>query len=693
MDSHALILIVLLSLIVNGNNCQRTKDKMFSSIVGSSCFKRLNATHETGCTSSYGGSVGVLHYIKTPDDFEFVLKDPPSPPYAVMVTPQLFTREYLIRLKDSPHISTIVLIKSVNETLAQFSQELKCPNQFSGIDSNSCDIDKPETIWNPYGTGLLHENFPFPIYYVSEEAEIAKLVDCFDKFNSFDVANQHNRPLCSIQVNSFMSAAVNSEVCLRRTNYANNLSATRFCDPLQSRNIFATLFPRETVSQEDRKVQKDEKLVLVTARIDTTSMFDGIGAGAMDSLIPFATIVSTAHLLAKLLPEREASNNSNVLFVLFNGESYDFIGSQRFVYDINKGYFPSKIQATNQISFENIVMMIDIGLLDDLHRFTVFHVEEFKAATDLVKLLETYSQKFAFNISTTSKVTQNLPPTSAQSFLRENRTFPAMVLSSNPLNRFYHSIFDDQDNIKFKYFNTTQDFTVAAAINNTMGFPADSIQMAIRNASTVLAAALYEKVTEHTYRGNQGSNLILIDELLYCFLISSDCPLFRAAGPKNMPARPEAPPPPRYVSVQGLYTHETARWTFRIFGFLIGQTVPIEEQNCTVLPMFWFPGFNGTGSCHYTTQNFSQAYSPAFVEENYDWKSGKYSTWTESTWRELNARIFLKPSSTHEAKTLAVGFVVMIVSFVLVFLFNSKSDILFGDCVSSENTLTNPAHC
>lgn len=41
----------------------------------------------------------------------------------------------------------------------------------------------------------------------------------------------------------------------------------------------------------------------------------------------------------------------------------------------------------------------------------------------------------------------------------------------------------------------------------------------------------------------------------------------------------------------------------------------IEKTNCTILPLIWYHGFNGTGECHYTTQNFSEALSPAFVEE------------------------------------------------------------------------------
>lgn len=44
--------------------------------------------------------------------------------------------------------------------------------------------------------------------------------------------------------------------------------------------------------------------------------------------------------------------------------------------------------------------------------------------------------------------------------------------------------------------------------------------------------------------------------------------------------------------------------------------MPIEEKNCTTLPFSWFHGFNGTGQCQYTTQNFSSAYSPAFIEES-----------------------------------------------------------------------------
>lgn len=189
-------------------------------------------------------------------------------------------------------------------------------------------------------------------------------------------------------------------------------------------------------------------------------------------------------------------------------------------------------------------------------------------ANQLVNLMQKYNQQFSFNLSIADKITKNLPPTSAQSFLRENLTFPAVVLNSNPQNRFYHSIFDDQQNIKFKYFNTSQDFTAIAERNDKVDFPDGSIQLAIRDVSTVLAATIYQIITGDPYSGDKGSNPVLvsertmemggvivtellmwfllqIDELLYCFLISSECPLFRAAAPKNLPERPDAPAPLR----------------------------------------------------------------------------------------------------------------------------------------------------
>lgn len=676
---------------------ERMQDKMYATITGASCFRRLNGTHTTGCSSSFGGSVGVIHVTEIASDFNFVLNKPPSPPYAVVVPPALFTRENILNLvhNASNHVSAIVLIND-RTGLDRFSQESRCPNQFGGLlKGQTCDANKEEGAWNPFGTGLLHENFPFPIHFVQGEKDITAIRDCFKKFNSFDMSNQHKRSLCSIQIKSFMSGAVNSEVCIRRTNYMNNVNPIRFCDPLQGKNVYATLFPRDVVQPESRKVDSQERFIVVTARIDTTSMFDGLGIGALESTVPLATLMTTAHTLSQILPARQAARQPNVLFMLFNGETYDYIGSQRFVYDMQKNLFPSQSTATNPIAAENIDLLIDVGSLDDISSITLYRYKDFALSQKIQELVNKYNQNYALSIKFTGTVSQNLPPTSAQTFLRDNDTFPAVILYSSDAptkkNHFLHSVYDDVENLGYKYYNKTADFMQLTDVND-ISYPVGSIQTGIRNISTLLAFTLYELITSIPYNGNLGSNPDLVDELLYCYLQSADCRAFRAASKPGSQVG-QAAPPQRYISVQGSLTYETIGWTYRVLGLLVGQRVQLPKDSCSLLPLMWFLGVSGTGECYRSTQNVSDAYSPAFIIENYDWKSGRYSTWTESTWRDISARMFLKPAVSHEALTFAIGFVVLILSFVFVFFFNSKSDILFGDSTSSAGTLTEPANC
>lgn len=249
------------------------------------------------------GSVGVLHYIEKEADFDFLLQTMTinAIPYAPLIPPHLFTRKNMLRLKESGsrNISVVILINRTDK-MTHFSHELNCPNENSGLliphskTSATCDASKGlENTWNPWGTGLLFEDFPFPIYYVADDVEIDNLIKCFETHNNFDYERHSQRSLCAVEVNTFMSAAVSSEVCIRRTNFVNNLSRTKYCDPLEGRNIYATLFPRPIVKMlnneesnklSPRQVNPEEKFILITSRLDTTSMFEGVGMFARNIL-------------------------------------------------------------------------------------------------------------------------------------------------------------------------------------------------------------------------------------------------------------------------------------------------------------------------------------------------------------------------------------------------------------------------
>lgn len=694
-----LLSVALLLASVQLIGAERIHDKMYETVYGAICFRRLNGTHSTGCSSAFGGSTGALHLVTSAADRAFIENGPPAPPYTLIMSPAQFTRDNVLTLRDNANISGIVIIDD-RRNLTSFSHESRCPNQYGGLlAEQTCDTTQGDDAWNPFGTGLLLEDFPFPVIFVRDQKSIDSILKCYTQFNGFDLAGQLERPLCSIQIKSFMSAAVNTAVCMRRTKYMNSMNPQRYCDPLQGKNIYATAFPRPVVSGEEPRPPANpaERIILVAARIDTTSMFDGLGAGAKDSMLPAVTLLSTAHTLVRMLGNQAGDKGRNVLFVVFNGESYDYIGSQRFVYDVQLGDFPAISTHTAPIALENIELLVDIGSLDNVSSPTIYQYADFPAAAQFLKGLQRSNGVHSFDIDLRQNVQHSLPPTSAQTFLRDNQSFPAMIFYSNTnKSRFYHSVYDDELNLGFGYRNTSMDFTTLTPLSEMAPFAFDSIQIRVRNLATLLANALYAWINDNDYSGNDGANPALIDELFYCYLNSSNCPVFRAAikDPKSIVFGSQAPPPYRYVSVQGSTSYETIGWTYRILGLLTGrQKSEYNADNCTVMPLAWFAGVDGKGHCMLTTQNLSAALSPAFLNDTYDWTSTRWSTWTESTWSELNVRLFLKPAVSQEAFTLATGFVVMILSFVIVFLVNSNSGVLFGESTASNNVLTAPVQC
>ena len=57
--------------------------------------------------------------------------------------------------------------------------------------------------WNPSGTNIFNENWPFPIFMVDNEVTIKFLrEDCFENFNKPDETTKESRdwPLCAVEL-------------------------------------------------------------------------------------------------------------------------------------------------------------------------------------------------------------------------------------------------------------------------------------------------------------------------------------------------------------------------------------------------------------------------------------------------------------------------------------------------------------
>ncbi|KAJ2946436.1 hypothetical protein O0L34_g12478 [Tuta absoluta] len=657
--------LFLLILVLKLSNCERLHEQIYSPIEGgAACFRRLNGTHQAGCSSSDKGAVGVVHMINTLDDAQWIVQNATAGPYMAVVNTATFY-SIVETLMDHPdNVAGVLLYDNSSAQVTSFTQESRCPNEYYSAAGSQCSTSSAGGIvWNEMGTGLLRRDIPFPIFFLPESRieEINKIQICYENFN-MDRENQKGRPLCSLQLNSFMFAAVNTNVCMRRSASSALLTANKVCDPLGDHNVYYSLFPRNKETASKKKA-----VTLVTARIDTASLFDGVAPGAASSVVGLVTLITAAATLSKMIPVNDSQlYDNNVLWTLFNGEAFDYIGSQRVAYDLSRGAWPP----VSPLRPADVRLHVELGQLggsllahkDDntwpLYAFTADIVDPSKI-TEFLSYMN--SNAATYNMTLQPKFTNNLPPSSIHSFRRilknvtESGDLPEVLLADHAesfTNNFYHSVLDDYDKIGFAYHNISigangtfiSTDALLAAGNMTDREP----QVKIARLATAVARTLYQEVTGKPYGGDVSASAHLVDEMLYCFLQSQACRLLIAAdymqnggGEETLPQRAAS----LYVGV-ATWPSTPAVFVGHLMALLTGNHLQLNHTQCNTrdtseYAYYWLKGWNHTGICVETTMNFSQALSPAFTIPNYDYTSGVYSTWTESVWQAMWARVFV----------------------------------------------------
>lgn len=443
----------------------------------------------------------MVHYCTTQNDLDFILKNGSAPPYIPIIPTQLYTLTNVEKMKNSNKISGLLLYVDGSK-LQYYTHENQCPNPSSSLK----DTCQEPHIWNPYGTGLLYHDIPFPVFYIEDEFHLKTVKECFVKHNNHSFATQRDRSLCALQLNSFMYGTTSTPTCLRRTKAATatNLNPVKFCDPLGDQNIWASLFPLVNSSRPIRNV------VLAT-HLDTTSLFDQT-AGAANPISGLVTLLATAKLLKTMLPTENKQKPYNIFFVVFNGETYDYIGSQRFVYDLNLGEFSSKMPP---FSLNDIDLFVELSQLSQSGVLAAHYLQNGRLQTflDKIKLNGNGSVNFRESSGT-------LPPASLHTFLKNNSGIPGVLLTDHTnsyVNKYYNSLYDNATNLKYQYLNLTDD-------NGKF----DNIQGYLVNVTNVIAKSLYHELENVEYTGGAAPDVIFIDELLHCYLEDPNCRVHQA---------------------------------------------------------------------------------------------------------------------------------------------------------------------
>ncbi|XP_016352494.1 nicastrin-like [Sinocyclocheilus anshuiensis] len=291
--------------------------------------------------------------------------------------------------------------------------------------------------------------------------------------------------------------------------------------------------------------------------------------------------------------------------------------------------------------------------------------------------------------------TQPLPPSSLQRFLRA-RPIPGLVLADHQTlfnNRYYESMYDDAENLNVTY-------PPDLSPDEQLVYETDAAK-SLAEVATLVARSLYLQAGgEDKSLSNITADPKIVAQLLYGFLIQKNNSWFRSLLPPEVTKKGDnsilsSGPPQFYIGLSPRIhgpVHSVTRFVQYILANLTGTVTNLTESQCQnpseintenkdLFSYFWVSGpasLNSTGEpfCVRASVRLSKAVSPAF--ELLEYGSPNYSTWTESRWKSIRARIFLVASRELEMLTLGVGVAVLLLSLLVTYFISSKAELLFS---------------
>ncbi|XP_004639987.1 nicastrin [Octodon degus] len=674
---------VLLAGLCEGNSVER---KIYIPLNKTApCVRLLNATHQIGCQSSISGDTGVIHVVEKEEDLQWVLTDGPNPPYMVLLEGKLFTRHIMEKLKgENSRIAGLAVTLAKPSPTPGFSPSTQCPNDGFGIYSNSYGSEFAhckEKPWNPLGNGLAYEDFSFPIFLLEDEDETKVIKQCYQDHNLSQNGSAPAFPLCAMQLFSHMHAVISTATCMRRSFIQSTFSINPeiVCDPLSDYNVWSMLKPINTSGT----LEPDDRVVVAATRLDSRSFFWNVAPGAESAVASFVTQLAAAEALQKA-PDLAALPR-NVMFVFFQGETFDYIGSSRMVYDMEKGKFPVRLENIDSfVELGQVALRTSLELWMHTDPMSQRNESVQNQVQDLLATLERSGANVSDVILRRINSSHALPPSSLQRFLRARNISGVVLADHNDSfhNPYYQSIYDTAENINMSYPEWLSP-------EEDLNFVTDTAK-ALANVATVLGRALYSLAGGTNFNNTVQADPQTVTRLLYGFLVQANNSWFQSILRQDLRAYLGDGPLQHYIAVSSP-TNTTYVVQYALAN-LTGKAINLTREQCQdpskvpnenkdLYEYSWVQGplnSNETDRlprCVRSTARLARALSPAF--ELSQWSSTEYSTWTESRWKDIRARIFLIASKELELITLMVGFGILIFSLIVTYCINAKADVLF----------------
>lgn len=658
MDSFALLLFAFALFIpaqpavATFQSVPELESAMYKPVDGSACVRLLTLSGEIGCGNPDRDKVlaPILRLESANDALD--KKSSVLLPFSELTA-------FLNRTLNEPSLITKVagvLVESASASDDYISSGLSDDERFP--EALFAPYSNKSYAWNPPGSGIVNKRFNFPVYLLSDSStktlQEAALENKRTSFKYPITVAEFDLVMQTTKVGTSTSVA-----CLEGSS----------CLPLGGYSVWSSLPPIKASSTSNKKV------VLAIASMDSLSFFQDRTLGADSPLSGLLTLLAAVDALSNV-PNPDNWERQLVIAV-FTGEAWGYLGSRQFLNQLsNEGSF---VQGLNRSLIHQILEVGSVGRTVDNVFYAHSQNSEVTASTlEILEALHVAASSLSSDnaaqvqVNTASETNPGVPPSSLIPFLHENESTSGVVITefdSVFANTYYHSSLDVQGQVNVS---------------------------SIAVAASLVAQSLYLLVTGQSNITSSVSDLLsvnntLIEELSGCL---STCNPGMACDLVKSFITPTQTCPNHYVGVflgdptepPALeYIQDTTRF---VWNFLANRTARFMNATDTSAIMECTTGCADSeqvcvgstaehkGVCVHSTTRYVPAYSTRLQYGASGWRvipamSGDIMgnadpVYTESFWKVLGVRVFLKESSTFEAWILIMGMALTAVSFVII---------------------------
>ncbi|KAL0586099.1 hypothetical protein ABG067_004192 [Albugo candida] len=522
---------------------------VFSSAISAGTPEQLIASggefvrsfHANGDVGSHGRShqdIAPLYLIEARKDLDKL--------QALSYQVTLLVPEFLLT-KISPALHQKIAGIFIIPTHGNTSFDSKTPQGRGTIDQNLNPFWQSQHQYNPTGTNILEQAFPFSVVLLSSATVGQKFLEKARQNRDRETSNSY--PEYRAFMNYYFGPSkMNSVECLEFEDI--NGKQAPHCDPIGGQSVWGYRHTKHGDLRETMRNSNGE-WIMVMAGMDAKSLSQVLAPGANTAVSGIVALLAAAHALQTVSDDELIRP---IVFGAFQSEKYGFVGSRRFLSDIQKFQTAARKNGTNMYAackapaFNSHSILGEDICTDPIHfnmNFAHLNLSKlaYAIAIDQVGVLPSDRKQFFVHenprlaepsdvksrslldiikdcpasqpsIVAKSSVNNSLPPTSLLSFLNEKEYGQAGLKSA---------VFAgyDEEFVNGTLYNTHHDVLSAVDPN------------AVATAAEIIAQSLFVLATMNGSETTVNStrlkaikvDLVLVRDLLDCIATDWSCDL------------------------------------------------------------------------------------------------------------------------------------------------------------------------